>query len=80
MLIPLLKPAAVICLGCVIKGDTDHYTIISEQCSRGIMDVSIKHDVPVIYGVLNCLNEDQARERAGLLPGSTNSGINFARV
>lgn len=80
MLIPRIRPAAVICIGCIIKGDTDHYDIISKTCSSGIMDVSLKHNIPVVYGVLNCLNEEQAKERAGLIPGSSNLGISFART
>lgn len=80
ILIPKINPAAVICLGCVIKGATDHYEIISNTCSTGIMNVSLKYNIPVVYGVLNCLTEEQAKERAGLLPGSSNLGISFART
>src|ERR1035437_41341 len=59
------KVKAVICLGCVIKGETDHYRYICEAVSKGIMDVSLAHNNPVAFGVLTTSNLEQALNRAG---------------
>jgi 6,7-dimethyl-8-ribityllumazine synthase len=59
------KVKAVICLGCVIKGETDHYRYICEAVSKGIMDVSLAHNKPVAFGVLTTSNLEQALNRAG---------------
>jgi len=56
---------AVICLGCVIKGDTPHFEYICSAVAHGITNVGIKHNKPAIFGVLTTNNEEQARERAG---------------
>jgi 6,7-dimethyl-8-ribityllumazine synthase len=54
---------AVICLGCVIRGDTTHYEYVCHMASQGILDVSLKYGKPVIFGVLTCENEAQAIAR-----------------
>lgn len=56
---------AVICLGCVIQGETPHFTFICNAVANGIANVSIKHNKPVIFGVLTTDNLQQALERAG---------------
>ncbi|MCY1511980.1 6,7-dimethyl-8-ribityllumazine synthase [compost metagenome] len=56
---------AVICIGCVIQGDTKHFDFICEAVANGITNVSIKHSKPVIFGVLTTNNEEQAMDRAG---------------
>jgi len=56
---------AVICLGCVIQGDTPHFDYICQAVSYGITEVSIKTKKPVIFGVLTTLTKQQALERAG---------------
>lgn len=53
----------IIALGVVIKGETPHFQNVSEQCYRGLMDVSLYSDTPVIFGVLTVNNEKQAKER-----------------
>ena len=63
---------AVICLGCVIKGETMHFEYIASAVSQAIMSVSIETGVPVTFGVLTTLTEEQAVERAG--HGSSNKG------
>ena len=63
---------AVICLGCLIKGDTMHFEYIAEAASQGIMNVSVTTGVPVAFGVLTTLTEDQAVARAE--PGEGNKG------
>ncbi|KAM0786274.1 hypothetical protein ACM66B_001754 [Microbotryomycetes sp. NB124-2] len=58
--------AAVIAIGVLIKGSTMHFEYISEAVTSGIMRVQLDTGVPVIYGVLNCLTEEQALQRAGV--------------
>jgi len=60
---------AVICIGCLIKGSTMHFEYISEAVSQGIMSLQLSANVPIVYGVLSCLTENQALARAGLCPG-----------
>ena len=54
---------AVICLGCVIKGETAHFEHVAEAVARGILDVSLETGVPCIFGVLTTYTEEQARAR-----------------
>ena len=56
---------AVICLGCVIQGDTPHFDYICQAVANGITEVNIKIKKPVIFGVLTTLNKEQALARAG---------------
>lgn len=56
---------AVICLGCVIQGETPHFDYICQAVAYGITDVALKTKKPAIFGVLTTLNKQQALERAG---------------
>lgn len=56
---------AVICLGCVIQGETRHFDFICQAVASGVTDVSLKYDKPVIFGVLTPGNQQQALDRAG---------------
>lgn len=56
---------AIICLGCVIQGETRHFDFICDAVANGITNVSIKHGVPVIFGVLTTDNQQQAIDRSG---------------
>lgn len=56
---------AVICLGCVIQGETPHFDYICQAAAYGITEVNIRTGKPVIFGVLTTLNKKQALERAG---------------
>jgi 6,7-dimethyl-8-ribityllumazine synthase len=56
---------AVICLGCVIQGETPHFDYICQAVAYGVTEVNIKTGKPVIFGVLTVLNKKQALERAG---------------
>jgi 6,7-dimethyl-8-ribityllumazine synthase len=58
-----------VALGCVIRGDTIHFEIVSEQSARGVMDVSIARRIPIGNGILTVNNEDQAKVRANLDEG-----------
>ena len=64
------KYAAVICLGAVIRGQTDHYDYVCQQVSRGIGQVNYESGVPTIFGVLTCETIEQAIERAGTKQGN----------
>lgn len=59
------KLDAVICLGCVIQGDTKHFDFICNAVALGLANVGIKHTTPVIFGVLTTNNLQQALDRAG---------------
>ena len=59
------KYAAVICLGCVIKGDTDHYDHVAGAAASGIANAALNCGVPVIFGVLTTNTEQQAKDRTG---------------
>jgi 6,7-dimethyl-8-ribityllumazine synthase len=71
----------VIAVGVLIKGSTSHYEYICDAVSHGLMRVQLDTGVPVIFGVLTCLTEDQAKQRAGIevngKPGH-NHGIDWA--
>ena len=63
---------AVVCLGCLIRGETPHFEYISEAVAHGIMSASADADVPMTFGVLTTNSAEQALERA--VPGSANKG------
>jgi 6,7-dimethyl-8-ribityllumazine synthase len=56
---------AVVCLGAVIRGDTDHYTHVATQCAAGLQRAQLDTGVPVIFGVLTTDTVEDAWERAG---------------
>ncbi len=56
---------AVICIGCVVQGETKHFDFICEAVAHGITNVSLKYDKPVIFGVLTPNTQQQALDRAG---------------
>ena len=56
---------AVICLGCVVQGETRHFEFINQAVAQGIKDVSLKYKLPVIFGVLTPDTDQQALDRAG---------------
>ncbi len=58
------KYDGLVAIGCVIKGDTDHYYYISQEVSRGIMDVMLKFSLPIGFGVITVNNLKQAKDRA----------------
>ena len=59
------KVDAVICLGCVIQGETRHFDFISSSVADGITNVGLKYNIPVAFGVLTPDNNQQALDRAG---------------
>ena len=70
------KYDAVICLGAVIKGSTDHYDYVCAEVSKGIAQASLNSGIPVLFGVLTTDNIEQAIERAGTKAG--NKGYDVA--
>jgi 6,7-dimethyl-8-ribityllumazine synthase len=56
---------AVVCLGCVIRGDTPHFDYVAGEAARGIQQVAVTEALPVIFGVLTTNTEEQARQRIG---------------
>lgn len=67
---------AVICIGCVIQGDTRHFDFICEAVSQGLTNTSLKHHKPVIFTLLTTNNVEQAEDRAGGKHG--NKGVEGA--
>ena len=61
---------AVICLGCLLRGDTAHYDVIVNEVTRGIGQSAQETGVPHAFGVLTCENLEQAIDRAGLKMGN----------
>lgn len=59
------KPDAVICLGCIIRGETPHFNYISKAVADGIMRLNLAHNIPVIFGVLTTDTVKQATQRSG---------------
>ena len=66
------KYDAFVALGCVIKGETPHFDLISKAVVNAIMDLSVKNKKPIGNGIITCLNKQQAIERAD--PNKKNKG------
>lgn len=56
---------AVICLGCVIQGETPHFTYICQGVTQGITQLNLEYNIPFIFGVLTTADKQQAMERSG---------------
>ena len=65
---------AIVCLGCVVRGETYHFEVVANESARGIIDVQLETGVPIANGVLTVSTEDQARARASV------KGAEAARV
>ena len=72
------KHAAIIALGCVVRGDTRHFEHVADGCAQGLMRVSVEHRVPVLNGVLAVEMHEDAQARAGGIRG--NKGEEVARA
>ncbi len=64
------KYDAVICLGAVIRGDTPHFDYVSSEVMKGLSQVNLTSDVPVISGIITADSQEQAFERAGVKQGN----------
>ncbi|KAF4581250.1 6,7-dimethyl-8-ribityllumazine synthase [Ophiocordyceps camponoti-floridani] len=65
---------AIIAVGVLIKGESMHFEYIADAVSHGLMRVQLDAGIPVIFGLLTVLNEEQAKARAGISPGGHNHG------
>ena len=64
------KYVAVICLGAIIRGDTDHYDYVAGEAAKGVAHAAQATGVPVIFGILTCDTLEQAINRAGAKAGN----------
>ena len=64
------KYDAVICIGCVIRGETPHFDYVASETTKGIGEVALRSGIPVAYGVLTTDTLEQALERAGAKAGN----------
>jgi 6,7-dimethyl-8-ribityllumazine synthase len=71
---------AVICLGCVIKGETKHDEYISNAVAQGLTQVGLKYNKPVIFGVLTPNSQQQAIDRAGGIHGNKGGEAAIAAI
>ena len=74
------KYNAIITLGAIIRGATTHYEHVSAELSKGIAQISLQTEVPVIFGVLTTENIEQAIERAGTKAGNKGSDAAKAAI
>jgi len=74
------KYAAVICLGAVIRGGTDHHQYIASEATKGIAQAALATGVPCIFGVLTCDTLEQAVERAGTKAGNKGADAAAAAI
>lgn len=70
---------AIIALGCVIRGDTPHFDYVCSESARGIVEVALKFDMPVINGILTTDNPAQAEARVDTAAGN-NKGVDAAKA
>ena len=71
---------AVICLGAVIRGETDHYEHVAGEAAKGIANAGLSSGVPVIFGVLTTDTLEQAINRAGGKQGNNGYGAGLAAI
>jgi 6,7-dimethyl-8-ribityllumazine synthase len=72
--------AAVVTLGAVIRGGTDHYHFIANEVAKGVAQAAMETDVPCIFGVLTCDTIEQAIERAGTKAGNKGADAAVAAI
>ena len=64
------SPDAVLTLGAVIRGGTPHFDYVAGECARGVSELSMQYDIPIMFGVLTTDNLQQALERSGTKTGN----------
>ena len=74
------RHAAIIALGCVVRGDTRHYEQVADGCAQGLMRVQVEHRVPVLNGVLAVEREADAKARAGGSHGNKGEEVALAAL
>ncbi len=60
----------ILALGCLIEGETDHYRILASEIAKGLANLSLKHSLPISFGVLTTHSLEEAMERAGAKAGN----------
>lgn len=71
---------AIICLGAVIRGETPHFDFVAAEASKGIAEVSLKSNIPVIYGIITADTVEQAIDRAGTKAGNKGADAAVAAI
>jgi 6,7-dimethyl-8-ribityllumazine synthase len=71
---------AIIALGAVIRGGTPHFEYIAGECTRGLSQISMQHDIPVAFGVLTVDTVEQAIERAGTKAGNKGAAAAMSAI
>ena len=74
------KYDAIITLGAVIKGSTPHFDYVCAEVSKGVAQISLQSDLPVIFGVLTTNNIEEAIERAGTKAGNKGADAAFSAI
>ena len=74
------KYDAIITLGAVIKGSTPHFDYVCSEVSKGVAQISLQTDLPVIFGVLTTNNIEEAIERAGTKAGNKGADAAFSAI
>ena len=74
------RHAAIIALGCVVRGDTRHYEHVADGCAQGLMQVQLEHRLPVLNGVLAVEREADAQARAGGSHGNKGQEVALAAL
>jgi 6,7-dimethyl-8-ribityllumazine synthase len=72
--------AAILALGCVVRGDTRHYEHVADECAAGLMRVALDHGVPVLNGVLAVERHEDAQARAGGARGNKGEEVALAAL
>ena len=71
---------ALVCLGCVIQGDTDHYKYVAGEAAKGIVQAALQTGLPVTFGVLTTETLEQAVHRAGVKSGNKGADAALAAI
>ncbi len=71
---------SIICIGCILRGETSHYDYVASETSRGIQLAQLDSGVPMIFCVLTCDTLEQAIDRAGLKGGNKGSEAGLAAI
>jgi len=71
---------AIIALGAVIRGGTPHFEYVAGECTKGLSQVSLQHDIPIAFGVLTVDSIEQAIERAGTKGGNKGADAALAAI
>jgi len=71
---------AIICLGCIVRGQTPHFEYIAAECAKGVAQVALESGTPVTFGVITADTLEQAVERAGAKAGNKGSDAAMAAI